>query len=91
MRAFYGGGKLPPSSKVVGGDVKSFIPAKAKKPALDKEVISARTGFHMGGGGGAQGFPLPSESESPPPQNFESLCTILYGFMVLGDFSWSFD
>ena len=41
-----------------------------------------------GGGGGAQGFPLPSESS---PQKFESLCTILYGSMVLGDFSWSFD
>ena len=50
MRAFYGGSKLPPSSKVVGGDVKSFIPAKAKKPALDKEVISARAGFHTEGG-----------------------------------------
>ena len=41
---------------------------------------------YRGGGGGA-GFPLPSES-SPHPQNFESLFTILYGFMVLGE---SFD
>ena len=42
--------------------------------------------FHTGG----PGFPLPAKVP-PPPQNFESLCTILYGFMVLGDFSWSFD
>ena len=32
-----------------------------------------KQGFIQRGGGG------------PPPQNFESLCTILYGFMVLGD------
>ena len=27
----------------------------------------ALTGFHTEGGGGAQGFPLPSESSPPPP------------------------
>ena len=52
-------------------------------------IRMALPGFHTEGGEGAQGFPLTSESFPPPPpsQNFESLFTILYGSMVLGDFS----
>ena len=56
-----------------------------------KNNMAGEAGFHTEGGGGRQGFFLPSESSPPPPQNFESLCTILYGFVILGDFSWRFD
>ena len=61
---------------------------------------TSRVSYRGRGGGGTQGLLLPSESsppppppppqglllpsESSPPQNFEHLCTILYGFMVLG-------
>ena len=58
-------------------------------------VALCSAGLHTEGGGGApRDFLSPAKVPlvtPPPPQNFESLCTILYGFMVLGDFSWSFD
>ena len=48
--------------------------------------------FRGGGGGAPRDFPSPAKvPPPPPPQNFESVCTVLYGFVVLGDFSWSCD
>ena len=58
-----------------------------------KNNMAGEAGFHTGGGGGgARDFSSPAKiPPPPPPQNFESLCTILYGFVILGDFSWRFD
>jgi cytochrome c oxidase assembly protein Cox11 len=37
LKAFYGS-KPGSSNKMVGSEVRSFIPSRAKKPAMDKEV-----------------------------------------------------
>ena len=53
--------------------------------------LGYRQGFIQGGGGGG-GVPrdFPSSAKVPPPPPPRILKVYLYGFMVLGDFSWNF-